>query len=490
MNNNTEGHHLSDTLQNSYKDTDFIGNHQTLCDEDTIDLFDQLHEEAITDSSIKPIQNPNDREEEASVQPAQPTPPQPPRNNRRYEFDEFDDEFNDGYDDEDDEEEEEEQPSSVSSVPLVPLVPPRNTEQKITEENVLAEFHPTSENSDSFSIGCLHIEEANKTIEEACSMPIPEPLWEHLWNEGELACCFASTNVGKSILATQIGERLAKVYRVLYCDFELSKMQFAIRYSTKENGKIHWHEFPQNFYRAELDPEGLAEDREEGILKDMEEEIIRDKIDILIVDNLTWLCNDSDKGSAAGWIMQNLVGLKKTYNLSILVLAHTPKRLMTAPLSLNDLAGSHKIGDFFDSIWAIGCSVQGKSVRYIKQLKYRNGEITYDSENVLTATIVKDDYFTQFIFGNTDWESNHLPTVDSGNDKLALALQAKKLQEEGKTVRDIATILNTSSTTVFRWLQKTNTFVPPRNTEQTEQTEQAEQAEQQKQPKEDEELPF
>jgi hypothetical protein len=57
-------------------------------------------------------------------------------------------------------------------------------------------------------------------------------------------------------------------------------------------------------------------------------------------------------------------------------------------------------------------------------------------------------------------------------------------------VRDIATILNTSSTTVFRWLQKTNTFVPPRNTEQTEQTEQAEQAEQQKQPKEDEELPF
>jgi hypothetical protein len=71
MNEINNGHRLSGTQEAHNKDTDFIGNNQTMCDEDTSDLFDQWHKEATQDSSIKRIQNPNDREEEVQLQPAQ-----------------------------------------------------------------------------------------------------------------------------------------------------------------------------------------------------------------------------------------------------------------------------------------------------------------------------------------------------------------------------------------------------------------------------------
>lgn len=54
--------------------------------------------------------------------------------------------------------------------------------------------------------------------------------------------------------------------------------------------------------------------------------------------------------------MIHLNNLKKRYGLSILVLAHTPKRSMECPITSNDLAGSKRLYNFFDSVFAIGKS--------------------------------------------------------------------------------------------------------------------------------------
>lgn len=77
------------------------------------------------------------------------------------------------------------------------------------------------------SIGVMSIKTANRTILEA-SLPTPRALWDSFWYEGELSCLFADSNVGKSILAVQIADRIARTDNVLYLDFELSVKQFQL----------------------------------------------------------------------------------------------------------------------------------------------------------------------------------------------------------------------------------------------------------------------
>ena len=72
------------------------------------------------------------------------------------------------------------------------------------------------------NVGVMNIKSANRTILEASQKPTPRSLWDCFWYEGELSCLFADSNVGKSILAVQIADRIARTDNVLYLDFELS----------------------------------------------------------------------------------------------------------------------------------------------------------------------------------------------------------------------------------------------------------------------------
>ena len=47
-------------------------------------------------------------------------------------------------------------------------------------------------------------------ILEASLRPVPKMLFSEFWFEGELCVLFADTNVGKSILAVQIGNSISK----------------------------------------------------------------------------------------------------------------------------------------------------------------------------------------------------------------------------------------------------------------------------------------
>ena len=73
------------------------------------------------------------------------------------------------------------------------------------------------------SVGMMNIKTANQTILEASLLPTPRALWDSFWYEGELSCLFADSNVGKSIFAVQIADRIARTDNVLYLDFELSE---------------------------------------------------------------------------------------------------------------------------------------------------------------------------------------------------------------------------------------------------------------------------
>src|SRR5690606_12562596 len=271
------------------------------------------------------------------------------------------------------------------------------------------------------STSCFLVKPANKWIEEAKSRPIPKLLFDKFMFEGEVCILFADTNVGKSILAVQIANSISSGIPlngfqietspmcVAYFDFELSDKQFEKRYSN--NYEDHY-KFPDILLRSEIDPEAETpkefKDFEEYICHSFEEVITKYGAKVLIIDNITYLKSDNERAKDALVLMKHLKHLNKKYGVSILVLAHTPKRDATKPITKNDLAGSKMLINFCDSAFAIGESASEPSVRYIKQIKQRNTEQVFHSENIAICKIENPHNFLKFEFEGFGSESEHL----------------------------------------------------------------------------------
>ena len=304
-----------------------------------------------------------------------------------------------------------------------------------------------SEEDSSEADTMFTVKTADQWTDEALMRETPEPLWKNLWHEGEVACLFADSNVGKSIYAVQIGSHIAQRKRVLYFDFELSDKQFQMRYTTPDNRKVT---FGKNFLRCEIDPDLIGEGSiEDSIIRDIERVALQYKSRILIIDNITYLSGVTESPDCASRLMLNLMRLKKKYGLSILVLAHTPKRNMTSPLTQNDLAGSKKLYNFFDSVFAIGKSAKDGNIRYVKQLKVRACECTYGADNVLLNEIGYNGSFLSFIENGTGKEAEHLKTAGEETENRN-RMRVLSLREEGKSIREIADALGLSRSKVGR----------------------------------------
>ena len=310
------------------------------------------------------------------------------------------------------------------------------------------------------------LQTANECIAEAKNTPIPNMLFSELWHEGEICILFSDTNLGKSILAVQIansisqgrpirGFRLeAKRQKVLYFDFELSKKQFENRYSDNYSNHFKWDD---NFLRVTINENNLEINEQESFSKTLnkalESVIVKSEVKIVIVDNLTYLSDDTEKGKNALPLMKMLKGLKMKYNLSMLVLAHTPKRDTSRPLSGNDLAGSKQLANFMDSGFAIGES-QEVGIRYLKQIKERATPKVYHGGNVIVCEIDKVDSFLQFVFIDFNDEQDHLKIItqedkDSLRDKI---IEASNNFPQ-LSLRQIAERCNTNLTKVQRILK-------------------------------------
>ncbi len=313
----------------------------------------------------------------------------------------------------------------------------------------LGELQQLAENVPTQS-GMFTVRTANRTIQEAANRPDPIPLWLTLWYQGEVCCLFADSNLGKSIYAVQIASSIAEKSKVLYFDFELSDKQFQLRYTNESTGALH--HFPANLYRVEIAcdcqyPEGGFED---AIIMGIERLALEAECRILIIDNLSYLCMTSEKGEDAGRLMSRLMELKRKYGLSMLILAHTPKRQLNMPITQNDLAGSKKLYNFFDSVFAIGKSAKDENLRYIKQLKVRYGNFEYDSGSVIVCTIEKNDDFLQFVTVGYASESAHLREITE-EERARLKSEVKELHSQRMSYREIASKLGISKTTAERY---------------------------------------
>lgn len=324
-----------------------------------------------------------------------------------------------------------------------------DTQETTAKDNLIAIVsNPTEPKKSIEEVGMLRIKTANQWAQDAALRPNPRKLWLSLWHEGELCCLFSDSNLGKSIYAVQIASEIAKTDKILYADFELSDKQFQLRYCD-ENGNLH--QFPTNFLRAEIDPDLLmmSDDWENEIISNIEDAALLNGARVLIVDNLTFLANRADKGDVAGELMMRLMALKKKHGLSLLVLSHTPKRQLNLQITQNDLAGSKKLFNFFDSVFAIGRSAKDENLRYIKQIKARAGGFEYGSDNVMVAEIVKDGSWLHFQVKGCASEKEHLREQSEKEDSQFIE-NVRDLRSKGCSIRQIADKLGVSKSKVSR----------------------------------------
>lgn len=335
----------------------------------------------------------------------------------------------------------------------------------ITPEDIIrhTESFFQNENENIYPENYFIAKPANMWIEEAKLRPIPNMLFSEFWYEGELCILFADTNLGKSILAVQIGNSIcsgkptvgfkqeAKMQGVLLFDFELSDKQFEIRYS---NEFANHFIFDEKFMRVEINQDApVPQDQtlEDYIISSLEQTIIQENIKVLIIDNITYLKNDNEKAKDALPLMKQLKALKKKYNLSILVIAHTPKRDLTKPITRNDLQGSKMLINFCDSAFAIGESNIDNTLRYIKQIKQRNTALMYGADNVCVCQLVKPSNFLMFEFIKCGKEWEHLKQ-HTENDIESLRQRVLELNQNGKSLRGIGLELGISYGKVHRIL--------------------------------------
>jgi archaellum biogenesis ATPase FlaH len=308
----------------------------------------------------------------------------------------------------------------------------------------------------------IAIRTANDRIKAGLQLPDIYSLIGDIWQSGELAILFGGTGSGKSILSVQIADVLSKGENlfsetinesppqvVIYFDFELTDKQFQIRYTNLHNNKSYQF---SDYLKIVNIPFGEIYEPGKNITAKIfdliEKCLVETDATVLIIDNITALSSEDNKdANTALEIMSYLDKLKRNNGLSILVVAHTPKKFSFTPITLSDLAGSSKIANFSDTIFAIGKSIINTEFRYLIQVKFsRSRKEGYDYNNVITLRKSKDDNFLHFEFEGTIAETEHI-SKEGNNPKLT----AISMKNQGASLQEIADKLIVSKTTAHNW---------------------------------------
>ena len=312
------------------------------------------------------------------------------------------------------------------------------------EEDIIQQKFNELQVGDPVDGGGFHVERMNQCIDDAHQLPPLVSLYPDIVLEGDLSIIFGQSGIGKTIFAMQIARYIAESgKRLLYVDCEMTPRQLGNRYKTPN--------FPPTFLRAEMDREHPAED----VLKGIEEVAVANHVEVVFIDNITALGQSLDRSADAGALMASLNTLKKKYNWTLVVLNHVPKMFSgNVPLSLSAMQGSAKINQLIDDAIGLAQSSIDSNLVYIKQCKWRNGELTMGADHVAVYERCKDeDGNLGFISRGFGTEQEHL-SIENCNEREEMKARVRELSNKGMTQTTIANQLGISQSKVSRLLKE------------------------------------
>lgn len=299
----------------------------------------------------------------------------------------------------------------------------------------------------------------------------PMQLLGEFWLEGEIAFLFGEAGVGKSVLAMQIAESLARSRpvepleltagprKVLYVDLEISPKQLQMRYSDDGNGDGKLgkrYAFAEDVRWISFDPyeamaEANAEDTAKSLCSRIEREVRENDIDVVILDSLTALKRSYYGSTELLPVMRRLRRLISDCDISVLVVADVGRGDRPRALTLKCLGGLRLAANVADSIFALGHSGEAADERYLKHLRSRSTDIVFDSTHLPTFALCKDEEaFLSFHFIQYENERTLMDDIRPEAENDLTQRIYKEIKENGRSVRDVAVEVGKSKSTVHR----------------------------------------
>lgn len=302
-------------------------------------------------------------------------------------------------------------------------------------------------------------------LADAIATPTPKMLFSEFWHQGQLAVLFGKDGIGKSLLAVQMAEAItrgtpvngfvteAPAQKVLYFDFASSDRQFARRYER--------YSFSDNFIRVTLNPHHWELRKfGEQLVAAIEAAVQEHEAKVIIIDSLSVLkffVNEI-------FLLSNLVRLKNTMGLSVLLLAGAKKTVPGRALSLAGMAANKMIAGVSDSVFAMGETLPEGDNRYLVHLKGNEAGRVYHQGNVIigrNSATPAPGVLPGFEFMGYETEEEQLCRRPEGLDAWIVDM---KIDMPGLSLGEIARQLDTNKMKVKRVLERYGALLPANGT--------------------------
>jgi len=323
--------------------------------------------------------------------------------------------------------------------------------------------------------GLLVMKSMNDVMDEGEKEPKSKWVMGNLVKENEVIIMFGDEGTGKSILGFQMADRASKgkdlfdhedfrnhcdPKETIFYDFELEASELYSRYS-RDKEKFNFHD---NFKRASINKDFLEfENADELIINEIQRDIEMYNPEFVVIDNITYIASESQDPTMATKLMKRLLALQKRYKpITIIIIAHTPKRDMSMPIQSRHLAGAKNLANFAKSVIAVSLSKKDPDKRYIKHIKCRNGRKMHDETNVIECVIRKEGANLSYEHYGFSTEQEHLEVKDISDQVGDIMDTIITQRKAGKSFREISRILQSNfdigwaHTTIRRKLREWN----------------------------------
>lgn len=293
-------------------------------------------------------------------------------------------------------------------------------------------------------------QKANDVIREAMAQkPLP-PLFDGFWQTGEMALLFGASGVGKSVLAVQIADALARGtpvdgfnmptrrHKVLYVDMTLSKVQFQRRYTpaVENGGGAKAYKFAERFYHG-------RPRYDEDLCSWVRSMVRRGGFEVVVIDDLTAVMRTNDGTFDSLRIMRDMKRLSQETGVSVLVLADSyPSPKACCEINEADLRRSRVLCGVADSVFAIGRLERGDLK--LVQFRSQGSEVVWGSKNPVGCMIRRrQNGLLSFVF-----DERFAKKLDP--ERCGMIHFASMCRANGFKYRDIAKVMNISKSRAKR----------------------------------------